>query len=213
MTEGRGRRQGTADRAPGEFGQIDGQIDWQAERRLTDRPWVQVALTLVITSAVVVAVNLLLYAVWGHPSTGGMGGGIGAVLVGLWTARRTRRQVAEESGLSPWQVPIVGRWLRKGRVPTDPKARRAMTALVRRQQRASLQGRWAMPVLMTLFALGGVVLLVTGDVALGGLLLVGVVLLLPALVGQRRNIKRLPRIERQLAAPAENVAPPPPTDT
>ncbi|MFE2376729.1 hypothetical protein [Streptomyces sp. NPDC059398] len=191
-----GRERGTAPRGSGG----DDPVDWQAERRWNDRPWVQVTLILAIAVGAVVVVNLSLYAVWGHANPGGVAGGIGGLTVALWRSRRVRRQVAEESGLSPWQVMVVGRWLRKGRVPADPKARRAMTALVREQQRALQQNRWAMPVMMTLFAVGGAVLLVVGNFALGGLLVVVVVLLVPALVRQRRDMKQLPRIEKQLAA-------------
>lgn len=145
------RQRGTAHGAPAE----PEPIDWQAERHWNDRPWVQVALALVIAGGVAVVLNVLLRDAWGR-SSGGTGGfgGFCAAFAGLWSARRVRRQVAEESGLSPWQVPIVGRWLRKGRVPADPKARRAMAALARQQRRASQRSRWSLPVLMTLFAVG-----------------------------------------------------------
>ncbi|MGW5867109.1 hypothetical protein ACWFRJ_33675 [Streptomyces sp. NPDC055239] len=208
MTEdrGEGRVHGATHHAPDEFGPID----WHAEQRWNDRTWVQVALILLIAAGVAIGMNLLLYAAWGHLSMGGVGGGIGVVLGGQWTARRARREVAEESGLSPWQVSIVGRWLRKGHVPGDPKARRAMAALVRGQQRAARQGgRWVMPVGMALCAVGGVVFLVDGNVVLAGVMLVGVVMQIPALIEQRRNIRRLPRIEEQLAAPADSAPPPP----
>ncbi|WP_405782897.1 hypothetical protein [Streptomyces sp. NBC_00859] len=201
------RQRGTAHGAPAE----PEPIDWQAERHWNDRPWVQVALALVIAGGVAVVLNVLLRDAWGR-SSGGTGGfgGFCAAFAGLWSARRVRRQVAEESGLSPWQVPIVGRWLRKGRVPADPKARRAMAALARQQRRASQRSRWSLPVLMTLFAVGGVALLATGYYAFGALLLAGDLLLVPALVSQRRTIERLPRIEEQLAAPQEATPPPPP---
>ncbi|MFJ6529666.1 hypothetical protein ACIQMZ_30900 [Streptomyces longwoodensis] len=187
----------------------DEPVDWEAERRWNDRPWVQVGLIVLIASGVAIALNVALSVTLGHPNNGGIGGGLGAVIASWWNGRRVRRQIAEETGLSPWQVPIVGRWLRQGRIPRDPQARKAMAALVRKQQRALTKGRrWVLPAMMATFAAGGVVSLVLGEFALGIVLLVASALLTPALLTQRRNIEQLPHIEKELAAPTGAAAPP-----
>ncbi|UZK57971.1 hypothetical protein [Streptomyces drozdowiczii] len=190
-------------------GRPDEPVDWESERRWNDRAWVQVGLIVLITSGVAIALNVALSVTLGHPNNGGIGGGLGAVIASWWNGRRVRRQIAEETGLSPWQVPIVGRWLRQGHIPRDPQARKAMAALVRKQQRALTKGRrWVLPAMMAAFAAGGVVSLVLEELALGIVLLLASALLIPALLTQRRNIERLPRIEKELAAPTGVSAPP-----
>lgn len=171
-------------------------IDWQAERRWSDRPWV--------TITVPAFVGVLLFAsadrLWDSTvATGLLSGWCAAMLLVAWQVGRVRKELARETGVRGSQIPVLVRRLQKERLPSDPPTRRAMALLVRRQRRQIHSGRWLWPTYAGLLVALGIVLLVTGEAWLGGLC---VALVVPAVLSAftiRRTRDRLDRLDARLS--------------
>ncbi|WP_188280226.1 hypothetical protein [Streptomyces sp. CBMA29] len=132
----------------------------------------------------------------------GFAGGSGAAVVGLWQKRTFRRQLAQETGIRPRQIPVIARRLRKGHVPADPAARHAMTVLLRRQRKAARSGlRW-LPWLDGFYLVLGTIYLTAGVTGFGVFCLMIAVLLAAAWAAHRRTTRRLDRAEAQLIPPS-----------
>ncbi|WP_333767519.1 hypothetical protein [Streptomyces sp. IBSBF 2435] len=177
-------------------------VDWEGERRWYDPAWARIAVVLLVYAGLIAG-----WSLWLPDNPGGFGGGLAASAGVTWQTLAIRRQVAAETGLKTWQVPVASRRLRQGRIPRDPAARHAMALLARRQRTALERGRWMNPALAVVFGMLGIACLVTSRTALGTLALVAAAGVGTGAVAGRRALRRLDRIEKQLSPP------PPPLTT
>ncbi|MFF7197722.1 hypothetical protein ACFZAM_28955 [Streptomyces sp. NPDC008079] len=170
-------------------------MDWDRERPWRDNIWVRLA-----PAVLYVAVCLFWLPAPTVPLVGGMAGG----LVFAWRDLRSRRHIASETGLTPRQVTVAARLMRKEVIPSDPAARHAMTLLLHRQRRAARTTRRLTLALATLFAALGAAVLLWGPTAkdLAAIYLaLAALLLLTALPSTRRTTHRLARTEAHLTPP------------
>jgi hypothetical protein len=106
------------------------EVDWAGERKPTDAPWLNFVWA-VAASLLVGAGAWILFdretALWVAPAyTAAMAGG-------LWFGVRVRRKLAAEAGVPADGLPVLARRIRAERLPRDPRHRRAMAVLARRQ--------------------------------------------------------------------------------
>ncbi|MBD0739490.1 hypothetical protein [Streptomyces sp. CBMA29] len=170
-------------------------MDWDHEPPWRDNIWVRLA-----AAVLYVAVCLFARPASAVPAIGCSG----IALAFLWQDLRTRRHIARETGLTPRQVAVAARLMRKEDIPSDPTARHAMTLLLHRQRRTARTARRLVLALAALFAVLGTALLVWGPTAkdLAVLHLALAALLLATLPFARRTTRRLARTEAQLTPPA-----------
>ncbi|WP_327292940.1 hypothetical protein [Streptomyces sp. NBC_01198] len=184
-------QQGGPERAGG-----DSDIDWQAERRWSDRPWVPFGVLVVGGALMTVATGRQ----WGVAAGAGVVAGWCAVmLLAVWQFARLRRDLAREARVQTRQIPVLQRRLQKERLPSDPPMRRAMAVLVRRQRRQIRRSRWIWPAYAGLCPVFGVVFLVAGETRLGVFWLILAVPTALSAFGFRRTRHRLDRLEARLA--------------
>lgn len=129
----------------------DTDMDWEAEQRWHDKPWVFVVTLIGGGCVALTAIALVMGAQ--SVTVFGVGWLIMAVFFG-WLMLRLRRRIAREIGVSGWQLPVVARLLQKERVPRrDPAARRALALLARRQRAQMHNYRWLWPAMAALYLL------------------------------------------------------------
>ncbi|ARQ69813.1 hypothetical protein [Streptomyces marincola] len=185
---------------------LGGDIDWEGERRRIDSLWMTTAL-LLAEGAVLIAVAAFAFG----PLPALIGAGVWVLITAVVMAvvRRTRRRVAADIGVSERYVGVVGRRIRRERVPDDPVARRAMGRLLERQRRQLSGRRWLWPVLAVLYGslavahgLGGG----WGAAVMWGLAAVLACAAPGMLRTQRARLDRVERRLRQAEAPAAAAA-------
>ncbi|GHH32480.1 hypothetical protein [Streptomyces candidus] len=126
------------------------EVDWAGERKPTDAPWLAFVWGVVAFLLVLVGwwiVFDLEFVLWSAPV-------YAVVLAGcIWFGARVRRKLAAETGIPPDRFPVLVRRIRAERLPWDPRHRRAMAVLARRQV------SYTMPLWMY-FVVPGVMLLI-----------------------------------------------------
>ncbi|WP_433547552.1 hypothetical protein ACQPZG_22605 [Streptomyces sp. CA-294286] len=135
---------------PGADAWTDGdEVDWAGERKPTDAPWLGLVWGVVALLLVAVGVWILFgreALLWAGPAYAAV------MAVCLWFGIRLRRRLAAETGIAPHRLPVLVRRIRDERLPRDPRHRRAMAVLARRQV------TWTMPLWLYLVAPGAMLL-------------------------------------------------------
>jgi len=140
-------------------GQI-GDVDWEGERRWKDdHPVLSTVGGMLASWLVLAGVYWLVKptaqvpaSAWVVSVIGCVGGIVGALRV----SARARSRIADELGLTPRQLPVLGRRLRKEWIPADPWARWAVGALAQRQFRQLRRTRWLWPVMIVVYGFNAV---------------------------------------------------------
>lgn len=185
------------DRHDSEQEREDADIDWQAERRWSDRPWVPISVLVLFGG-----VEFALASRWWGWAVGAavVSGWCVLLLLMAWQVRRLRRDISHETGLRTWQIPVVARRLQKERLTSDPQTRRAMAILVRRQHRQLRWGPWMWSMYTGLCPVLGALFLITGDTVHGVIWLVLTIPAAASAFGFRRSRNRLDRMETRLSS-------------
>ncbi|MFR9722859.1 hypothetical protein ACL02R_05720 [Streptomyces sp. MS19] len=168
-----------------------GDIDWEAERRPLDQPWVFLG---ALAAAGAVAAVLIAWLADAPRALG-----LGAAWV-LWTgltaamSRFARRTYASQVGVPPARLPVLLRRIRQERIPRDPAARREMALLVRQQRRQLARRWWFWPLLTGMFLVTSAAQWLAGRDAAALMWVVLAALLIPGYLMSRRMLLHVRRV-------------------
>ena len=175
-----------------------GDVDWEGESRWRDDHPVASILMAFAGLCVVAVVFCLVLTASGRsigPSVTGLVVGMGGALVGGLTVERARRRISQETGLEPFQIPVLARRIQKERIPADPDARREMTVLAERQYRRLRRGRWLWPLAVVFYLLSTVASFAAGPVdAWTWVRALSTVIFIALMFSQRRILHRTERV-------------------